>query len=815
MRPLSESGNAITRQQIVRADHVERHQDIKLNEETSLARLRQIRKRVVATGVVQGVGFRPFVWRRAKEAGLVGWVRNDSSGVTIEVQGGELQVARFLSGFEESLPPLAQVDDLDAFSIELASDHDFQILESDHLVDRGTSISPEISICVDCLRELNDEHDRRFRYPFINCTNCGPRFTIVDDIPYDRPLTSMKSFPMCEACQREYEDPSDRRFHAQPNACSDCGPQIWFVADSDDRRSFELCPGDGCPGENALKQFARSIAQGDVVAVKGVGGFHLACDAQTDQVIETLRERKGRVEKPFAVMVRDVGIAEQFAIVDDHERLLLTSNERPIVLLRKQPGCDQGERFVSELVAPGNNFIGVMLPYSPLHHLLTESCPALVLTSGNISDEPIVRTNFEAYERLGQLADSFLLHDRGINVVCDDSVVRCVDDNVLPIRRSRGYVPLPVRLNASGPGVLAVGGEIKSTFCVTRDEYAFVSQHIGDMGNLETLDAMRRSIDHFLKLFRVDVKGVVADLHPGYLSGQWAAHFAKSSGVPLIRVQHHYAHIVSLMVENAHPPGQPIIGCCFDGTGFGTDEAIWGGEFMIADESGYRRIAHLSYIPLPGGDTSIRRPYRVALAHLWAAGEVWSERLPCLSSCSSSETTVLRQQLDKNLNCVPTSSMGRLFDAVASLIGVRQEVTYEAQAAMEMEALAAEVIECVDPDAYGFSIHPGECLEIGCQSIIQQICRDLRSGIERRVIAAQFHHAVAKMVTEVAKLASREVDTRKVGLTGGVFQNVLLLELTKRQILENGFQVLTHSVLPPNDGGIALGQAVVARNSIR
>jgi hydrogenase maturation protein HypF len=439
----------------------------------------------------------------------------------------------------------------------------------------------------------------------------------------------------------------------------------------------------------------------------------------------------------------------------------------------------------------------------------------LVLTSGNISDEPIARTNFEARQRLSNLADCFLLHDREIHVVCDDSVVRCVEGELLPIRRSRGYAPMPVRLFEPGPSVLAVGGEIKSAFCLTKDEYAYLSQHIGDMGNIETLDALRRGVQHFLRLFRVNVKAVAADLHPGYLSGQWASEFANSLDVPLIRVQHHFAHVAGLIAEHDLPSDQRIIGCCFDGTGYGTDEAIWGGEFLLASERGFDRFAQLKYTPLPGGDASIRRPYRVAMAQLWACGLAWDEDLPSVAFCPAAEKELLRQQLEKNLNCVSTSSMGRLFDAIASLIGIRHEVNYEAQAAMEMEALAANAIDRADPVAYAFTVNRTSAIEVDNAELLRKICADIRSDVESAIMAAQFHHAVANLVVDVCQLVREEAGIKIVGLTGGVFQNVLLLRLTRKLLRDVGFEVLTHSIVPPNDGGLALGQAVMARNRLQ
>ncbi len=814
-----------------------------------------IRKQIHVTGIVQGVGFRPFVWNRAYQLGLVGWVKNDSTGVTIEIEGTPAQIDRFISDFETYVPSLARIDSISVTEIPTALDAGFQIIPSSLEERRSTPVSSEISVCDECRDEMQDPADRRYRYPFINCTNCGPRFTIIEDIPYDRPLTTMKSFSMCRRCQQEYDDPGNRRFHAQPNACPECGPRIWFVSDPLDKKGFESGRTDQ-QSDFAIDEFRMAINQGHIVGVKGIGGFHLACDATNDAALEKLRTRKGRVDKPLAMMVFDIDQAKNFVHFSNHERALLASKERPIVLLQKKiprkhrgpieeskriNGVQQPIAGLSELVSPGNNFVGVMLPYSPLHYLLLENSPPLIMTSGNLTDEPIARTNDEAHERLIGLADFFLLHDRDIHVVCDDSVVRSVEDNrILPIRRSRGYAPVPVKLAESGPSVLAIGGEIKSTFCVTKDDYAYVSQHIGDMGNLETLEAMQRNIDHFIRLFRVEIEAVVADLHPDYLSGQWAQQFAQSRSLPFIRVQHHFAHVASLIAEHqatrtakestemlqpAVAPAEgipkladlrdPIIGVCFDGTGFGTDDAIWGGEILIADDQKFTRFANLNYVPLPGGDTNIRRPYRAAMATLWAAGINWDPRLPCVADCPQSEANLLGQQLQKNLRCIPTSSMGRHFDSVASILGIRQEVTYEAQAAMEMEALAEECIEQVDPKTYSYSFCPGPVTIIEFQNLIRQICRDVIAGERPSILAARFHHAVANMVAEACKRARMESNIDTIGLTGGVFQNVLLLKLTRGLLVDNGFEVLTHATVPPNDGGLALGQALVARTKLR
>lgn len=747
--------------------------------------------------------------------GLQGFVRNDSGGVTVEVQGTSQRTKEFLQAFQEQLPPLASIDSLVTSELECLDESEFSILRSSVSHSESTPVAPDVAMCEECRRELNDTNDRRYRYPFVNCTDCGPRFTIIEDIPYDRPMTTMKSFTMCESCQREYDDPSDRRFHAQPNACPDCGPGIWFVTKQSDAKKFgsmEVGKHTRDSADAAIKEFATAIRNSDVVAVKGIGGFHLACDAKSLSAIAKLRERKGKVEKPLAVMIKSAEAAEAFAYMSAAQRRVLESKERPIVLLRKRNSSEH--QAMLQCVAPGNDCIGVMLPYSPLHTLLVDACMPLVMTSGNLSDEPIVRTNAEARERLKELADSFLFHDREINVVCDDSVVRCVGNRILPIRRSRGYSPMPVALATTGPSVLAVGGEIKSAFCVTKGNYAYMSQHIGDVGNLETVDALTRNVEHFLKLFRIDVEAVVADLHPEYLSSRWAQQFAAKRGVPFVRVQHHFAHALSLIGEQRWSDDRNAIMCCFDGTGYGTDQAIWGGEILIANSQEYERFAHLDYFPLPGGDACITHPSRTALALLRRYQIPWDDRLSSISTLTEIEKRVLRKQIDSGFHCASSSSMGRLFDAVASLIGIRHSVSYEAQAAMEMEAMASEVIEDVQ-SSYEFTMKPAKAIQIGCQSLLESIVRDVSAGVEKRVVAARFHRAVANMICSVCSHArdSRKLNT--VGLTGGVFQNALLARLAECRLRAEGFDVLSHTIVPPNDGGLALGQAIAARTTIR
>ncbi len=781
-----------------------------------------VRQRLTVTGVVQGVGFRPFVYGLARRHGLAGFVGNDSGGVFIEVEGSATAVTTFHHDLTHQPPPLAHIAHITAESLAPRGGREFVIVHSQTQAAANTLISPDICLCDDCLRELFDPLNRRYRYPFINCTNCGPRFTIIKEIPYDRPYTTMAEFPLCATCQAEYDNPLDRRFHAQPNACPVCGPQVWLevgerLAVSSERLavSNERLADFGLRGDAAVQQAQELLAAGHIVAVKGLGGFHLACDATNDEALATLRERKGRVDKPFAVMARDVTAVRQFAHVSDEEAALLTSKERPILLL-----CQKENSPLSRLIAPGNNTIGVMLPYTPLHYLLLDSqAPILVMTSANYSDEPIVKDNDEARERLATLADALLMHNREIHGRCDDSVIRVIGNrppftahcslltaHLLPLRRSRGYAPFPVKLPTSLPPTLAVGGELKSTFCLAKGEYGYMSQHIGDMENLETLHAFETAVTHFRHIFRADPERLVCDLHPGYLATRWAEEQAARDGLPLVKVQHHHAHIAGVMAEHRLDGRTPVIGFSFDGTGYGTDGAVWGGELLLADYVGFERAAHLKYVPLAGGDVAVKRPYRLALAHLWAAGLAWDEALPCVAACPPAERRILRQQIEQGINSVPTSSMGRLFDAVAALVGIRQVVTYEGQAAMELEtAVAAHVTE-----HYSFALAG---MEIDAAPVITAIFREKQAGVGTAVIAAKFHNAVADLIVRLSVQMRAQHGLKTVALSGGVLQNVVMLETAVTQLQQHGFSVLTHHLVPPNDGGLALGQVMVGANT--
>ncbi|MCA9948721.1 MAG: carbamoyltransferase HypF [Anaerolineales bacterium] len=762
------------------------------------------RQQIHVTGVVQGVGFRPFVYNLAQTQQLSGFVGNNSSGVFIEIEGVKAQLDSFRDTLLNNPPPLAIIESVTTKTIPLQGSDSFEIVVSAAQAEKNTLVSPDICICDDCLTELFDPDNRRYRYPFINCTNCGPRFTIIKDVPYDRPATTMAPFLLCTACQAEYDDPTNRRFHAQPNACTVCGPEIWLELSNsslgtlaDDKDPITLA-------QNLLRD-------GKVVAVKGLGGFHLACDATNNAALATLRERKGRADKPFALMALDVETIRPFAHISSTEEKLLTSKERPIVLLRKKTNNP-----LAELVAPGNQHIGVMLPYTPLHYLLLsptaengQKMPVLVMTSGNFANEPIIKENTSARTQLIHLADALLLHNRDIHVHCDDSVLRIVDKAEMPVRRSRGYAPFPIKLPFKIGPALAVGGELKATFCLGHSAYAFMSQHIGDMENLETLTAFSQTVLHFEELFGVKPQILVSDLHPGYLSTRWAQD--NTDQRKHIQVQHHHAHIAAVMGENGLDAKQSVLGFSFDGTGYGLDGAIWGGEVMVANYETFERVSHLKYVSLVGGDVAVKRPYRLALAHLSAAGIAWDDDLPPVQACPHIERGIIQRQLDTQLNSVPTSSMGRLFDAVASLIGICQSVTYEAQAAIELEAAIDSTVPIEPHAAYRFTI---EADEFNAAPVIRAIVKDLRAGLAASTIAAKFHTAVAHLILQLSLNYRKTHGLNIAALSGGVFQNATLLQAATQLLKSNEFTVLTHRQVPPNDGGLALGQLLIGSSKV-
>jgi len=757
--------------------------------------------RIHITGIVQGVGFRPFVYGLAKKLELNGWVRNTSAGVDIEVDGEQDILDDFVKALRDEAPPLSRIDELTASFQTPNGFCSFDIVHSEAVEGAFQPISPDVSICEDCLRELFDPSDRRYRYPFINCTNCGPRFTIIKDIPYDRPKTTMAPFPMCPHCEVEYTDPLDRRFHAQPVACPVCGPQVW-LEQRDTGTTRRLAEEDA-----AIQKVREMLADGKILAIKGLGGFHLACDATNHEAVIELRNRKLRVDKPFALMMPDIETVEQHCFVNEAEHELLQSGARPIVLLQRKP-----ESPIAKECALGQDTLGVMLPYTPLHYLLlekTENFPeALVMTSGNLSEEPIATDNEEARERLSSLADAFLMHDRDIHVHCDDSVVRVYDSDIYPIRRSRGYSPFPVKLPFEAPPLLAVGPELKNTFCITNKNYAFLSHHIGDMENYETLQSFEQGIEHFEKLFRVQPEAIAYDLHPNYLATRYALERAERENWEMIGIQHHHAHIAACMAEHGLDGSQPVIGLAFDGTGYGEDGAIWGGEVLVADYKSYERAFHLEYFPLPGGDAAIKKPARTVLALLWALGLDWDENLAPVAEFCAEDRTTLRTQLEKKINTPMTSSMGRLFDAAAALAGVRQSVNYEAQAAIEFEALA-------DPDEHGaylFELNQTQ-VQVGCA--IEALIADVLAGVPTPVISAKFHNGLAQVTLEICQNLRVVNNINEVTLSGGVWQNITLLRRTLSLLQKDGFVVYIHHQVPTNDGGLSLGQAAIAAARIK
>ncbi|NOR90182.1 MAG: carbamoyltransferase HypF [Anaerolineales bacterium] len=752
--------------------------------------------RIHIQGVVQGVGFRPFVFSLAEASSLTGWVRNTSAGVEIEVDGSPNALDTFVASLRTDAPPLARIDSIEVATCEPGLYSDFTILPSKSLADASQPISPDVSLCADCRRELYDPADRRFRYPFINCTNCGPRFTIIQDIPYDRPNTTMAPFEMCTECAAEYHDPRDRRFHAQPVACPDCGPQIW-LEDNGVRRADR---------EEALQAARQMITEGKILAVKGLGGFHLACDATNDEAVNELRRRKLRVNKPFAVMVINVDAAGDHCELGETERNLLLSRERPVVIADRKRGST-----ISDAVAPGQNTIGLMLPYTPLHELLLEQADdfpeALVMTSGNLSEEPIATDNEEARDRLTVLADAFLMNDRDIHTRCDDSVVRAFEGGAYLLRRSRGYAPFPLNLAWESPSILATGPELKNTFCFTKGTYAFLSHHIGDMENYETLQSFEEGIAHFERLFRVTPEAIAYDLHPNYLATRYAIERAERDDLTAIGIQHHHAHIAACMAEHNLPADESVIGVAFDGTGYGEDGAIWGGEVLIAAYGQYERFAHLDYMGMPGGDAAVVKPWRLALAWLHKAGLPWSDDLPPVKAASEEEQRVVARQLEIGLNSPQTSSMGRLFDAVSALIGLRQEVNYEAQAAIELESQA----DREETGSFQFGIRD-DLLDPA--PVIRSIVSDLSDGVSVPVISARFHNGVAQVVLEVCTGAREKHGLNRVVLSGGVWQNMFLMRRTVDLLRGDNFEILIHRKVPANDGGLALGQAAIAAHKI-
>jgi hydrogenase maturation protein HypF len=780
------------------------------------------------TGVVQGVGFRPFVYNLALSQGLTGWVLNASDGVHLVVEGPAEIVDAFPALLRAHAPAMSVIENVFAEEVEPEGFSAYEIRHSHAEEGAMTLVSPDIATCPECLAELFDASDRRYGYPFINCTNCGPRFTIIGDVPYDRPTTTMRDFPMCESCAEEYGDPSDRRFHAQPDACFICGPRLYLNAPgrAHEPESWTWAPeveavprphrdrdAEAARSSAILDAAAEMLREGRVLAIKGLGGFHLACDATNPEAVRTLRERKHRWGKPLAIMVRDIEIARAYCEVNDQERSLLEGAVRPIVLLRRRDAGagPVGSAPLAEGVADRLTEIGVMLPYTPLHHLLLARVDRpLVMTSGNLSDEPIATDNAEALDRLGSIADAFLLHDRPILSRYDDSVMRVVNGLVEPVRRSRGYAPFPLRLPfTTDTDIFAAGPEQKNTFTLLSGEYAFVSQHIGDLENAETLASYEQTLHLYERLFRVEPAIVAHDLHPEYLSTKYAL----GLDLPKVGVQHHHAHIVSVTAENG--VDTPVVGFAFDGTGYGEDGRIWGGEVMLADWASYERVAHLRYVPMPGGAGAIKRPARMAVGTLHALGLLGHPGAePLRSRLVPGEEKTLVTMVERGVNSPLTSSMGRLFDTVAALAGVADDARYEGEAAILLEA----ALDASATGAYEFGFlgdvegwRPGlPPLVVDPTPLAESLLEDVAAHIPSGVISARFHRAVVGCIVRLGKVVADRAGTRQVALSGGVFMNRFVLGEAVRQLSSAGLEPLTHVRLPMNDGAVSFGQAVVA-----
>jgi len=753
------------------------------------------RAKISVHGIVQGVGFRPFIYRLANARQLAGWVCNTSGSVEIEAEGDERAISDFLTAIRTQAPPRARIDDIRAVFVPVEEHAGFTIRESLSRENTYQLISPDIATCDDCQREIISLTDRRSGYPFTNCTNCGPRFTIIKDIPYDRVKTTMSAFDMCSSCQREYDDPLNRRFHAQPNACSDCGPALW-VTDSN---------GTGIECDDPLEKSSELLDEGKILAVKGLGGFHLVCDATNKKAVALLRERKHRRSKPLAVMIGTLEKIRGHCHVSDAEAALLASAAAPIVLLRWR--IDSSD--VTNLVAPKQKYLGVMLPYTPLHHILLRAVnKPLVMTSGNLSGEPLVKDNEEAVARLAGIADAFVLHNRGIHVRCDDSVCLVDDGLTRVVRRARGYAPDPITLPFDSRSVIACGSELKNTVCLTTGRHAFLSHHIGNMGSEEALSHLIDTINHYKNLFRIDPQLVACDMHPEYVASKYAHRMAADRGLDCVEVQHHHAHVVSAMIDN-NLEGT-VIGVAFDGTGYGSDGAIWGGEFLVADWARSERVGHLEYVPLPGGEAAIRRPYRMALSYLFSllGEDVDLERLP-FADIDTVEREVIARQVKRMINSPLTSSAGRLFDAVAAIAGVRNTVDYDGQAAIELEAVAAD--KRAVSGVYPFSVDGAkEPSIVRLRGMLEAILHDVRDGVPAATISVRFHRTMAAIIASVCGAIAARRNLDRVVLTGGVMQNRLLLHLATDALEQEGLRVFSHKDVPANDGGISLGQAVVA-----
>lgn len=837
--------------------------------------LSKIRRIITVRGIVQGVGFRPFIFTLAKKYSLRGMVFNNTSGVHIDVEGCEKNIDGFMRELADNPPPLAKIDDIRSKNVSPAGYTDFKIKISEHKGAGFIPVSPDIAVCEECLREMVDPRDMRYHYPFINCTNCGPRFSIIEDIPYDRDKTSMKAFPMCKRCEGEYKDPGNRRFHAQPVACPECGPEVMFVENmkikptsyfkalaniKEPPHPHESLDPKTKKSDRELEKAASLLESGGILAIKGLGGFHLAVNALDDRAVERLRRRKLRYGKPLAVMMKNIEEVKKYCTISSEEEKLLQSPQCPIVILKRgvnfNLSYDKENRKITSVsnlfkenkgkladnISSGLNTVGVMLPYTPLHHLLMSKLSfPLVMTSGNKSDEPICKENDEALKGLSNIADGFLLHNRPIVNRIDDSVAFFAAGKPRLVRRARGYAPEPIILKKKAKPLIACGSFYKNTFCLARDEYAFLSQHIGDLDNQEAFDYYKEQVEKYKKLFRIEPRYVAHDLHPGYLSTQ----FAKSLGLPALAVQHHHAHIASAMAECGIE--ERVLGISYDGTGLGTDGHIWGSEFMIADLKGFKRVGHLKYAPLPGADAAVKNPFRTVLGYICACPEDFKE---FTAGLDKKTVEIIMKQIEKGINSPLASSMGRLFDAAAALLGFCGSVSYEGQAAMELEAIMgchgthgrsrpiginaprpdfdasmadsnSGMDNTFEKNSRGSFIGKGEFYEYDIKKcrgeyiidplkVLKALFEEYLRGVEKSLISARFHNTVVRFTVDTAARIRRDHGINRVVLSGGCFQNRYLLDHLNDELTALGFEVYIPSKVPVNDGGIALGQAAIA-----
>lgn len=766
-------------------------------------------KRVFVTvkGIVQGVGFRPFVYNLALNNNLKGWVNNNSEGVYIDIEGRDEDINNFIFKLKHTPPPLSKIESLGIENREIAYFKEFTIKESEKNLGKITLISPDIALCKDCEEDILNPKNKRYFYPFTNCTNCGPRFSIIKSIPYDRDKTTMESFKMCSDCRREYENPLNRRFHAQPNACGSCGPNI-YVTDKNGEKlkiASNYIVNSSEYNEALINWVEKKLGEGSIFAIKGLTGFHLVCDGKNESAVALLRDRKRRPAKPFALIMKDMNVINRYCYVDSKEEEVLTGIRKPIVLVSKK------NNLLPEAIAPTQNTLGVMLPYTPLHKLLFQgNLEVLIMTSANISGLPLEHDNNSALNNLSDLVDYYLMHNRDIHIPVDDSVTRVVQGEESIIRRARGYAPEPLRIKNIKP-ILACGPNMKNTFAIAKEEFVFISPHNGDLENLETIDHYERNIKHFQAIFEFKPEFIACDLHPHYGSTR----YAKSLNLPLVEIQHHHAHIVSCMVDNDYK--EPVIGVAFDGTGYGTDGRIWGGEFLICDEKNFNRIAHFDYIPMVGGDKAIVEPWRLAVSYLYATAKElgFKEEVieKILLKIIGNKALTLLPIIKKNINTIENSSIGRLFDAVSAILGFNHNITYEGQAAIELENLLYHSDPC--SSYYNFKIIKNdETFIIKPQGIIFDILKDIQSNTDKALISRKFHNTIVKIVHDICIKIRDIKNMNTVALSGGVFQNNYLWNKTIEILNNEGFKVLFHKKVPTNDGGIALGQIVIANNNL-